>query len=163
MSYLLDIFRVRGGNQHDWCFHGPPFPEFGVAGATLGPAQKQGTLAGEDVPFGAKPVPAWHSPHGPVLDLIDRFGPRLFRDRQVIPLISCRGYWRMHWWGLRQLLRNCGALVPNLIVFSHPAPEPWRTVGVFLKIVGKAPERSRLLQDLSACGTKAAVVRMAAP
>jgi len=54
-SYLLDIFRVRGGKQHDWCFHGPPFPEFTIRGGTPGPVQEKGTLAGEDVPFGAKP------------------------------------------------------------------------------------------------------------
>ncbi len=54
-SYLLDIFRVRGGDQHDWCFHGPPFPEFSVNGGELGPVQKKGTLAGEDVAYGARP------------------------------------------------------------------------------------------------------------
>lgn len=54
-SYLVDIFRVRGGGQHDWCFHGPPFPEFKLSGATLGPVQTKGTLAGEDVAYGAKP------------------------------------------------------------------------------------------------------------
>ena len=53
-SYLLDIFRVRGGKQHDWCFHGPPFPEFAVTGGQLGPVQAKGTLAGEDIAFGAK-------------------------------------------------------------------------------------------------------------
>ncbi len=54
-SYLLDIFRVRGGRQHDWSFHGPPFPEFSVAGAEPGPMQEKGTLAGEDVAFGERP------------------------------------------------------------------------------------------------------------
>ena len=58
--YLLDIFRVRGGAQHDWCFHGPPFPEFSVGGGTLGPVQSRGTLAGEDVPYGGRPS----TPHG---------------------------------------------------------------------------------------------------
>ncbi|NTV15266.1 MAG: hypothetical protein HGA96_15255 [Desulfobulbaceae bacterium] len=90
--------------------------------------------------------PTWsYNPSGPILDLIDRFGPRLFGNRQVVPLISCRGYWRLHWWGLRKLLLNCGALIPNRIIFAHPAPEPWRTIGVFMKIIGRAPERSRLL------------------
>lgn len=54
-SYLLDIWRVQGGRQHDWCFHGPNFPEFAVTGGTLSAPQKQGTLAGEDVPYGKKP------------------------------------------------------------------------------------------------------------
>lgn len=90
--------------------------------------------------------PTWsYNPSGPVLDLIDRFGSRLFRGQTVLPLISCRGYWRLHWLGLKRLLLGCGAVVPNKIVFSHPAPEPWRTLGVFLKIAGRAPERSPLL------------------
>ncbi len=86
--------------------------------------------------------PTWsYNPSGPVLSLFDRDGERLFRGESVLPLISCRGYWRMHWWGLRLLLKKCGAVVVNLIVFSHPNPEPWRTIGVFLKLAGKNPER----------------------
>lgn len=54
-SYLLDIFRVEGGYQHDYSFHGPPFPEFTVDGATPGPLQEKGTLAGKDVEFGGTP------------------------------------------------------------------------------------------------------------
>ncbi len=90
--------------------------------------------------------PTWsYNPSGPILDLIDRFGPRLFKGKTVLPLISCRGYWRLHWYGLKKLLAKHGANIPNRIVFSHPAPEPWRTLGVFLKIAGKAPERSKLI------------------
>lgn len=90
--------------------------------------------------------PTWsYNPSGPILDLLDRFGQRLFQDQTVLPIISCRGYWRAHWYGLKRLLEKCGARVPNRIVFSHPASEPWRTIGVFLKIAGKAPERSDLL------------------
>lgn len=90
--------------------------------------------------------PTWsYNPSGPVLDLLDRFGSRLFRGQTVLPLISCRGYWRMHWLGLKRLLLGCGAVVPNRIIFSHPAPEPWRTIGVFMKIAGYAPERSPLI------------------
>ncbi len=54
-SYLLDIFRVRGGFQHDYSFHGPPFPEFTVTGAEPGPVQAKGTLMGDDVEFGGTP------------------------------------------------------------------------------------------------------------
>lgn len=86
--------------------------------------------------------PTWsYNPSGPVLAMFDRDGQRLFADKKVLPLISCRGYWRMHWWGLRQLLRKYKAEIVNLIVFSHPSREPWRTIGVFLKLAGKVPER----------------------
>ena len=86
--------------------------------------------------------PTWsYNPSGPVLSLFDRDGEKLFKGKLILPLISCRGYWRMHWWGLKGFLRKCGARVVNLIVFSHPNPEPWRTIGVFLKLAGRVPER----------------------
>ncbi|MHB8809106.1 MAG: flavodoxin family protein [Desulfobulbaceae bacterium] len=86
--------------------------------------------------------PTWsYNPSGPILALFDRDGERLFRGKKVLPLISCRGYWRMHWWGLKSLLRGCGARVVNVMVFSHPNSEPWRTIGVFLKLAGRIPEK----------------------
>lgn len=51
-SYLLDIFRVKGGKVHDYIFHGLPFGEFSLSGVTLGEPQTKGTLMGEDVEFG---------------------------------------------------------------------------------------------------------------
>jgi hypothetical protein len=51
-SYLLDVFRVKGGKIHDYIFHGLPFGEFTTDGVTLGAPQDKGTLMGEDVPFG---------------------------------------------------------------------------------------------------------------
>ncbi len=87
--------------------------------------------------------PTWsYNPSGPVLSLIDQYGEQLFARRMVVPLISCRGYWRVHWHGLRRLLVAVGAEVPTCIVFSHPVAEPWRTLGVFLKLAGRVPERS---------------------
>ncbi|MFO7946934.1 MAG: heparinase II/III family protein, partial [Armatimonadota bacterium] len=56
-SYALDIFRVRGGRQHDYSFHGPPFPDFAVSGFQPGPKQEKGTLLGEDVEFGSDDRP----------------------------------------------------------------------------------------------------------
>ncbi len=91
--------------------------------------------------------PTWsYNPSGPILYLIDHFGKSLFNGKVVLPLISCRGYWRMHWFGLRSMLKRCGATVPNCLVFSHPCKEPWRTIGVFMKISGKSPEHSALLR-----------------
>ena len=87
--------------------------------------------------------PTWsYNPSGPVLSFLDRYGSEVLGGREVLPLISCRGYWKMHWWGLRRKLQSCGAHFSNLIAFSHPNPEPWCTIGVFLKIAGKNPERS---------------------
>lgn len=55
-GYLFDVFRVRGGKQHDWSFHLPPVPEWGVEGLQLSPPGK-GTLAGDDLAEGAKWAP----------------------------------------------------------------------------------------------------------
>jgi multimeric flavodoxin WrbA len=87
--------------------------------------------------------PTWsYNPSGPVLSLLDQYGKKIFKGNKVIPVISCRGYWRLHWYGLRKILRQYGAEVVNKIIFTHPNKEPWRTVGVFLKLAGKNPEKS---------------------
>ena len=54
-SYLVDIFRVKGGTQHDLSFHGPPFPAFKTVGLEPSGAEQRGTLAGEDIAFGQRP------------------------------------------------------------------------------------------------------------
>jgi hypothetical protein len=82
--------------------------------------------------------PTWsYHPSGPVLDLLDRYGEELFRDQCVIPLISCRAYWRVHSWELGRYLKKCGAKVESPIVFTHLIREPWRTMGLILQLRGK--------------------------
>ena len=49
-SYLVDLFRVEGGQEHHFSFHGPE-GAVSTNGLDLIP-QRQGTYAGEDVPFG---------------------------------------------------------------------------------------------------------------
>lgn len=89
--------------------------------------------------------PTWsYNPSGIVLSFIDLYGKKLFANQEVLPMISCRGYWRVHFWGLRSLLQKCGAkTVVDPIVFKHPTSEPWNTIGVFLKLAGKMPERGK--------------------
>jgi hypothetical protein len=53
-SYLVDIFRVRGGHQHDYDFHGLPDGEMTVDGVALD-APHPGTVAGDNVRFGQRP------------------------------------------------------------------------------------------------------------
>ena len=50
--YVLDCFRVAGGTQHDYSLHGFEGP-FTVDDIALTPPQREGTLAGRDVPYGA--------------------------------------------------------------------------------------------------------------
>ena len=75
------------------------------------------------------------------MDLLDRFGEDLFKGTTVIPLISCRGYYRLHERVLKKKLGKCGASVKPAIVVSHPVAEPWSTIGVFLRSAGYRPER----------------------
>src|SRR5690606_10465512 len=50
-SYVVDIFRVRGGEDHVYSFHGPP-GELTAVGLNLKP-QNTGTYAGENIAKGA--------------------------------------------------------------------------------------------------------------
>ncbi len=88
----------------------------------------------------AGPTWSWN-PSGPILALLDS-RPGLFKNRPVLVLISCRGYWARHWHYLRRRLTRMAARPLGPLVFDHPQAEPWRTIGVFLKIAGIAPERS---------------------
>ena len=87
--------------------------------------------------------PTWsYNASGPMLSFFDHYG-NLLTKKRVLPFISCRGYWRTHYWQLGFLLRRCGAKPLKPLVFLHPGAEPWRTIGVFLKLAGKMPESSR--------------------
>ena len=46
--YCVDFYRVSGGRDHWWCFHGQE-GEFTTNGVSL--VQQPGTLAGPDVPY----------------------------------------------------------------------------------------------------------------
>ena len=49
-SYVVDVFRVAGGTQHDYSLHGPPGESETIGGKWSDPAP--GTLAGADVKLG---------------------------------------------------------------------------------------------------------------
>lgn len=86
--------------------------------------------------------PTWsYNPSGPVLDLFDRFGSSLFKGKTVIPLISCRGYHRLHERVMSRMLEWCGAGAEEALVVKHPVAEPWSTIGVFLRSAGYRPDR----------------------
>lgn len=84
--------------------------------------------------------PTWsYNPSGPVLDFLDRYGSTLCKGAVVLPLISCRSYWRTHYWGLKVILKRLEARVLRPTVFLHSSTEPWRTIGLLLQLVGKLP------------------------
>ena len=50
-AYIVDIFRVRGGRQHDWIVHGTQ-AEF-ASGMPFSAPRQEGTLAGAQVAYGS--------------------------------------------------------------------------------------------------------------
>lgn len=86
--------------------------------------------------------PTWsYNPSGPVLDFLRRYGPTLCAGKTVVPLISCRSYWRWHYFLLRQKLLRYGCTVGKPIVYMHPQREPWRFLGLLLQLRGKVVPR----------------------
>jgi len=86
--------------------------------------------------------PTWsYNPSGPVLSFLDRYGRSVCGGRRVVPFISCRAYWRLHYWIIRRRLRQCGAIVENPVVYTHPFSEPWRSLGLLLKLQGKIGQK----------------------
>lgn len=88
--------------------------------------------------------PTWsYQPCGPILDFLDRFGREVCAGKRIIPFISCRSYWRWHYWTLRRRLQKIGAQVEQPIVFEHPMREPWRFIGLVLQLRGKMIRREK--------------------
>ncbi len=91
--------------------------------------------------------PTWsYNPSGAILYFLDHFAKRVLAGKMVLPVISCRGYWRLHWFGLKRFISRLGGTPLRPWVFEHKVAEPWRTIGVFLTIAGKRPMRNRLLR-----------------
>lgn len=84
--------------------------------------------------------PTWsYNPSGPMLSFLDRYGKAICGETLVVPVISCRSYWRTHYLGLKLILQGLGAKVATPVVFLHSANEPWRTIGLFLQLMGRLP------------------------
>ena len=82
--------------------------------------------------------PTWsYNPSGPVLTFLDTHGSTLCKGQRILPFISCRSYWRIHYWTIKYELRKTGADVHTPVVFQHPIKEPWRIIGLILQLRGK--------------------------
>jgi hypothetical protein len=82
--------------------------------------------------------PTWsYHPSGPMLDFLDRYGRQVCGGKMVIPFISCRSYWQLHYWTIKGCLGRYGAKVEKPVVFTHPMREPWRLIGLVLQLRGK--------------------------
>jgi hypothetical protein len=90
--------------------------------------------------------PTWsYHPSGPMLDFLDRYGHQVCGGKTVIPFISCRSYWRLHYWTIKHCLKKFSAMPAKPIVFNHPIREPWRFIGLVLQLRGKMVRREKSL------------------
>lgn len=127
-SYLLDIFRVDGGYQHDYSYHGPALPEFTVAGAEPGPVQEQGTVMGEDVEFGGAPSAARQARGGGLL-LPLRQSEDVLDDDRPYDVRSLEG-WATYYSGNAMLTRTVGGTM-TLPLPVELEPGAWK---VFVEV-----------------------------
>jgi hypothetical protein len=108
-SYVLDLYRVKGGSQHDYSFHGPAFPDFTISGAQPGPVQDKGTLAGVDIAFGGKAsATATANAIGRAIPL--RSGQGVLDDDRPYGDRSLEG-WSTYYTGPEALCRKQGAVM----------------------------------------------------
>jgi len=90
--------------------------------------------------------PTWsYNPSGPILDFLDRYS-HLLKDKYVLPVISCRKYWRTHFNYLRKKIDSAGGRCMNPLVFTHKVKEPWSTIGTFMTIAGISPRSFRFMR-----------------
>ena len=82
--------------------------------------------------------PTWsYFPSGPILDFLDKYSEKILSGKKVLPVISCRSYWRLHNLTLRQKLKTVSAELLPPVVFEHPTREPYRVLGLLFKLRGK--------------------------
>lgn len=104
------------------------------------PVQPVEHLAGRKWDMVVLAGPTWsYNPSGPMLAFLDRYGKSICSRTPVVPIISCRSYWRTHYLGLKWILNRLGAKVMPPVVYLHSANEPWRTIGLFLQLMGRLP------------------------
>ncbi len=88
--------------------------------------------------------PTWsYHPSGPMLDFLDRYGRKVCSGKEVVPFISCRSYWRLHYWTIKRRLQRYGAEPAEPLVFVHPIREPWRIIGLILQLRGKMVRKDK--------------------
>lgn len=86
--------------------------------------------------------PTWSFfPSGPMLYYVDAFARLTVDGRRVVPLISCRTYWRMHYNCLKEMIEECGGTVSQPMVYKHSGTEPWKTIGLCLNMLGRLPRK----------------------
>jgi len=90
--------------------------------------------------------PTWsYNPSGPVLAWLDQKGRKVLSGRKALPIISCRSYWKFHHRELKRAISAVGGTPLEPLIFTHPVEEPWRSLGVFLSLIGKNPQKMAVI------------------
>ena len=90
--------------------------------------------------------PTWsYNPSGPVLAFLDRY-LHLLKGKKVLPVISCRKYWKTHYKYLKKKIDLAKGQCMAPIVFTHNIKEPWSTIGTFMTIAGINPRHHSFMR-----------------
>ncbi|HPD30993.1 MAG TPA: heparinase II/III family protein [Phycisphaerae bacterium] len=95
-SYLVDVFRARGGSKHVLSIHGPE-GQFTMTGTTLSAPVTQGTLAGANVAYGQlydDPVLGAPGYGGPYSTYMGSGYSHLFNWQHAAPSTPITAQWR---------------------------------------------------------------------
>lgn len=95
-SYMVDIFRVRGGARHVLSIHGPE-GQFSMTGSSLSAPVTQGTLAGLNVTYGQlydDPVLGQTGYSGPYYHYAGSGYSHLFNWQHAAPSVPIAAQWR---------------------------------------------------------------------
>ncbi len=85
--------------------------------------------------------PTWSfQPSGPILFLLNHEETAFLAGKKILPVISCRRYWKHNYKSIVRILGKAGSEIMKPVVLSHPVREPWCTIGLFLKLSGRVPE-----------------------
>lgn len=81
--------------------------------------------------------PTWsYQPSAPILSFLDEYGAQYLVGKKVSFLISCRSFWRTHYWALRSQCTKIGASPAKASIFEHSTNEPWCTLGLLMWLRG---------------------------
>ncbi len=148
--YAVDFYRIAGGKEHWWPFHGPE-GEFKAEGIRLTP-QGKGTLAGPDVPYGD---PGWLKANGCSYGtygwsgLMFPFAHLYNVEKGKTPADGWQADWKLkNGAGMRLRLTLLGGegTETNLCDGTSPAGgNPYELKWIMLHSTGEAPLKTQLL------------------
>ena len=145
--YCLDFYRISGGQDHWWCFHGQE-GDFTTDGITL--AKQPGTLAGPDVPYGD---PKWLKANGCSQGGYGWSGPMFaFPHLYNVQRGRPKGPWWADWklktgdgLHLRLTIPSADGAEVNICDGRSPAGGPYEMKWIMLHNQANAPTKTQVV------------------